>query len=70
MKPTIGILGGTGHEGKGLALRWAHAGYRVVIGSRDPERARTTGLTLIAPLSRAHEAAPIFQRARTADRPA
>ena len=42
MKPTIGILGGTGHEGKGLALRWAHAGYPVVIGSRDPERAHAT----------------------------
>jgi 8-hydroxy-5-deazaflavin:NADPH oxidoreductase len=42
MKPTIGILGGTGHEGKGLALRWAHAEYPVVIGSRDPERARAT----------------------------
>jgi 8-hydroxy-5-deazaflavin:NADPH oxidoreductase len=31
MKPTIGILGGTGHEEKGLALRWAHAAYPVVI---------------------------------------
>jgi 8-hydroxy-5-deazaflavin:NADPH oxidoreductase len=48
MKPIIGILGGTGHEGKGLALRWAHAGYRVVIGSRDPERARTTASEIAA----------------------
>ena len=39
MKPVIGVLGGTGEEGSGLALRWAHAGYRVVIGSRDPSRA-------------------------------
>jgi 8-hydroxy-5-deazaflavin:NADPH oxidoreductase len=42
MKPTIGILGGTGHEGKGLALRFAYAGYPIVLGSRDQERARAT----------------------------
>lgn len=35
----IGIIGGTGREGKGLAYRWAKAGYRVVIGSRSPEKA-------------------------------
>jgi len=38
-RPTIAILGGTGKEGSGLALRWAHAGYPVVIGSRDAARA-------------------------------
>jgi 8-hydroxy-5-deazaflavin:NADPH oxidoreductase len=36
---TIGVLGGTGAQGKGLALRWAKAGLRVVIGSRNAERA-------------------------------
>jgi len=36
----IGIVGGTGREGRGLALRWARAGHAVSIGSRDPERAR------------------------------
>ena len=36
----IGIVGGTGKEGSGLGLRWALAGHEVVIGSRDPERAR------------------------------
>jgi NADPH-dependent F420 reductase len=36
----IGILGGTGKEGSGLALRLARAGHQVVIGSRDEERAR------------------------------
>jgi NADPH-dependent F420 reductase len=36
---TIAVIGGTGAEGGGLALRWAHAGHRVVIGSRDPTRA-------------------------------
>lgn len=35
----IAILGGTGREGSGLALRWAHAGYRVTLGSRSAERA-------------------------------
>ncbi|MFN3928540.1 MAG: NADPH-dependent F420 reductase [Thermoflexus sp.] len=40
--PRIAILGGTGKEGSGLALRWARAGYPVAIGSRDPERARHT----------------------------
>ena len=38
-KPIIAIVGGTGKEGKGLALRWAKAGYKVIIGSRDYERA-------------------------------
>jgi len=35
----IAILGGTGDQGLGLALRFAKAGRRVVIGSRVPERA-------------------------------
>jgi NADPH-dependent F420 reductase len=39
---TIAILGGTGKEGKGLAYRWAHSGYRVLIGSRSRERAQAT----------------------------
>lgn len=36
---TIAVLGGTGKEGKGLAFRWARAGYRVLIGSRSSEKA-------------------------------
>jgi NADPH-dependent F420 reductase len=36
----IGIVGGTGREGRGLALRWAKAGHQVALGSRDEERAR------------------------------
>lgn len=35
----IGILGGTGPEGRGLALRLSQAGYPVIIGSRKPEQA-------------------------------
>ena len=38
---TIAVLGGTGKEGKGLAYRWAKAGYMVLIGSRSSERAVT-----------------------------
>ena len=38
-KQVIAVLGGTGHEGAGLAARWARAGYHVVIGSRDADRA-------------------------------
>jgi len=38
-KPIIAIVGGTGKEGKGLALRWAKAGYKVIIGSREYEKA-------------------------------
>lgn len=37
--PTLAILGGTGKEGKGLAYRWAKAGYPVLIGSRQAEKA-------------------------------
>jgi 8-hydroxy-5-deazaflavin:NADPH oxidoreductase len=36
----IAVIGGTGPEGSGLALRWARAGESVVIGSRDAERAK------------------------------
>jgi len=39
---TIGLLGGTGPEGRGLALQWARAGFQVVIGSRSFERAEKT----------------------------
>ncbi|MGQ9813740.1 MAG: NADPH-dependent F420 reductase [Candidatus Roseilinea sp.] len=35
----IAILGGTGKEGSGLALRWANAGHEIIIGSRDAEKA-------------------------------
>jgi 8-hydroxy-5-deazaflavin:NADPH oxidoreductase len=37
---TIAIIGGTGKEGKGLAFRWGRAGHKVVIGSRQAEKAQ------------------------------
>ena len=39
MADPIPIIGGTGALGYGLAVRWARAGERIVIGSRKPERA-------------------------------
>lgn len=35
----IAVVGGTGKEGSGMALRWAKAGHDVFIGSRDGARA-------------------------------
>lgn len=40
MSRAIAVLGGTGPEGLGLALRWAKAGEVVIIGSRDKNRAQ------------------------------
>lgn len=50
MSRKIGILGGTGPEGSGLAARWAAAGEHVVIGSRDAQRAAETAKLLRARL--------------------
>jgi len=44
---TVAVLGGTGKEGKGLAYRWAKAGYQVLIGSRTPEKAITAAGEII-----------------------
>jgi NADPH-dependent F420 reductase len=35
----VGVLGGTGPQGRGLAVRLAAAGQRILLGSRDAERA-------------------------------
>jgi NADPH-dependent F420 reductase len=48
--PTIAVLGGTGKEGPALALRWAFAGYPVIIGSRQAEKAQATATELNAKL--------------------
>ena len=42
----IAILGGTGEQGPGLALRWAMAGEEVIIGSRSKERAEAVAAEL------------------------
>jgi hypothetical protein len=62
--PVIAVLGGTGKEGPGLAMRWANAGYQVIIGSRELEKAQRVagelnqqlGLTTITGLANADAA--------------
>lgn len=51
-RPVIAILGGSGKEGSGLAFRWAHAGYPVVIGSRSVDRAEQAAREINAALGR------------------
>ncbi len=46
----IAVLGGTGAQGSGLALRLAAAGHTVTIGSRSPDKARTAAAELSAKL--------------------
>src|SRR5260370_25421310 len=40
MQQTIAMVSGTGAEGFGLASRFAHAGARVIVGSRDAQKAQ------------------------------
>lgn len=47
-RPTIAIIGGTGDLGSGLARLWSRAGYPIVIGSRDKEKADATARELCA----------------------
>ena len=49
--PTIALLGGTGKEGPGLAMRWASVGYPIIIGSRQREKAQETAALLNEKLS-------------------
>ncbi len=44
----IAVVGGTGKEGGGIALRWLRAGHEVFIGSRDAERAQAKAAELAA----------------------
>jgi 8-hydroxy-5-deazaflavin:NADPH oxidoreductase len=52
-KYKIAILGGTGAQGSGVALRLAAAGHAVTIGSRDPARARNAAAELAARIGKA-----------------
>ena len=49
----IAVVGGTGKEGQGMALRWARAQHDVFIGSRDAARASSTAAELSAQAGRA-----------------
>ena len=48
VKPTLAIIGGTGTLGSGLAKRWAAAGYGIVIGSRNADKAEAAAAALVA----------------------
>ena len=56
---TIGVLGGTGAQGRGLALRWAASGLEVVLGSRDSARAEQAAAELNEELSAIDGAATV-----------
>ena len=48
LPPVVAIIGGTGTLGKGLASRWAAAGYPLVIGSRDAAKAAAAAASIPA----------------------
>jgi len=50
---TIAILGGTGEQGPGLAMRWAKTGHTVIIGSREAEKAQRVAGEINAKLGEA-----------------
>lgn len=50
---TIAVIGGTGNIGYGLALRWGQRGHRIIIGSRDAERAATAAADIAGRLASA-----------------
>ena len=55
MPHTIALVGGTGPEGRGLATRFALAGHRVVIGSREAARGEAGAVEVLTGLgARAH----------------
>jgi 8-hydroxy-5-deazaflavin:NADPH oxidoreductase len=56
---TLAILGGTGNQGPGLALRWALAGHRIIIGSRKQEKAERVAAEINARLEDAEVAHPV-----------
>ena len=53
----VGVLGGTGPQGRGLARRFADAGLTVIIGSRSADRAEETAAALPGSVSGADNAA-------------
>lgn len=61
-KHTIAVIGGTGAEGGGLALRLANAGYPVIIGSRDAAKAGEAAAEIVQRLGK-----PIASGATSAD---
>ncbi len=46
-RPTLALIGGTGALGSGLAMRWAAAGYPVILGSRSREKAEAAARAIL-----------------------
>lgn len=67
MTGTIAVIGGSGNLGAALARRWAQAGQRVVIGSRDAAKAAAAAAKLAAELGVAVGGASNLEAARQAD---
>ncbi|MFM8999151.1 MAG: NADPH-dependent F420 reductase [Actinomycetota bacterium] len=62
----VAIVGGTGAEGRGIALRLASAGHRVVIGSRDVARAAESAASVGATVGRGDAATGLANDAAAA----
>ena len=65
-KPSIGIVGGTGDLGRGLALRLAKAGHPLIIGSRNAEQAVASAEAVVAVLAERGIAPPAISGADNA----
>jgi len=57
---TIGIIGGSGKQGHGLALRWARAGHTVRVGSRSAERGAAAAAAYEAELTARGESGSLW----------
>lgn len=64
----IAVVGGTGDEGHGLAMRWAKAGFDLVIGSREAAKAQATATEITGKVPGAKvEGAENIEAARACD---
>jgi 8-hydroxy-5-deazaflavin:NADPH oxidoreductase len=64
---SVAVLGGTGDQGQGLAYRLAAASVRVIIGSRDAERAKTCAALVSDRISGSVEGAANEEASQRAD---
>ncbi|SDD15783.1 hypothetical protein SAMN05660690_3592 [Geodermatophilus telluris] len=63
----VGVLGGTGPQGRGLAVRLASVGQRVLVGSRDDARAREVAASVAGRATAAGGAQASVQGGSNAD---
>lgn len=66
-RPILGVVGGTGQLGAALARRWAQAGYRVMLGSRDAAKAGETAARMSQEIGRTVESGSNRAVAQRAD---